>query len=66
MNFDSLVKELTLLGYFESDLSLKDNLIHFVNNDELFIITIILYFIISHKSSCHRTTILNQMVLENI
>ena len=37
MNFQDLIKELALLGYFELDLSLKDNMIHFNNNDELFI-----------------------------
>ena len=33
MNFEALVKELTLLGLFENELSLKDNVIHFKNHN---------------------------------
>jgi hypothetical protein len=32
MNFDSLVKELTLLGLFEDELYIQDNVIHFKNH----------------------------------
>ena len=39
MNFDNLVKQLTLLGYFESDLSLKDNRIDFTLDEDLRIVS---------------------------
>ena len=49
MNFEALIKELTLLGYFENELSLKDNLIHFVNNDDLFINADLSLYEVNHE-----------------